>query len=131
MHLHVRMHAPGHRCQNRGCGTVLVLDGNQKNNRSVCAAEEAGYVEYAGLPGKVKTGCLKTPEQQSTFCPVHKPRHMQMETPDTQNPNAGHHGVVETILRKKQARNGTYYEVHVHSRVHVSFLSLSHVCGRV
>ena len=38
---------------------------NQKNNRSVCAANEAGYAEYSGLPGRVKTG---SPEQQSHLC---------------------------------------------------------------
>ena len=44
----------GHRCSVSGCGTVLVVDGNMKNHRSVCAASEAGYIEYDGLPGRVK-----------------------------------------------------------------------------
>ena len=100
-----------HRCKTKGCGTVLVLDGNQKNNRPVCAAEEAGYVEYAGLPGKVKTGCLNTPEQQSTFCQLHKPRQMKQEQTESQRQDTPLHGVVETILKKKQTRSGTYYEV--------------------
>ena len=55
----------GHRCTEKGCGEILVLDGNQKNCRPICAATEAGYMEYTGLPGSVKTGCLETPEQKS------------------------------------------------------------------
>ena len=94
----------GHRCKTKGCGTVLVLDGNQKNNRPVCAADEAGYVEYAGLPGKVKTGCMNTPEQQSLFCPLHKPRHMKTT-------EGCRHGVIVSILKKKETRNSTFYEV--------------------
>lgn len=42
-----------HRCEVQGCGTVMVLDGNMKNNREVCFAVDAGYVEFSGLPGRV------------------------------------------------------------------------------
>ena len=45
-----------------------------KNHRSVCAASEAGYLQYDGLPGRVKTGCTYTPEQRSQFYHLHKPR---------------------------------------------------------
>lgn len=30
---------------------MLVIDGNMKNRRDVCAASEAGFTEYEGLPG--------------------------------------------------------------------------------
>ena len=93
----------GHRCEKKGCGTVLVLDGNQKNNRPVCAAGEAGFVEYAGLPGKVKTGCMATPEQSSLFCSLHKPRQLKVSPTNSE----GQHGVIEMILRKK--RNKKYH----------------------
>ena len=112
--LHVYHTCTAHHCTSKGCGTVLVLDGNQKNNRPVCAAEEAGYVEYANLPGRVKTGCLNTPEQQSTFCPMHKPWQAKMESSNSNSPDTPRHGIVETILNKKQTRNGTYYEVRGH-----------------
>ena len=88
-----------------------MLDGNQKNNRPVCAAEEAGFVEYSGLPGKVKTGCLNTPEQQSAFCSHHKPRQMKVHSADPHSQMERAHRVVEMILKKKQTRLGTYYEV--------------------
>ena len=112
----------GHRCNSEGCGQVLVLDGNQKNNRPVCAAEEAGYIEYASLPGKVKTGCMNSPEQQSKFCSVHKPRHMQSHDSVYKGDSDGR--VAESILRKKETRNGTYYEVQYKydTRVHKSLM---------
>ena len=85
-----------------------MLDGNQKNNRPVCAAEEAGFVEYAGLPGKVKTGCMATPEQSSLFCSLHKPR-LSKALPTQLE---GHRGVIEMILRKKETRSAIHYEVY-------------------
>lgn len=61
-----------HRCKEAGCGSVLVLNGNMKNSRDVCAAEHAGlWSMYCGLPGRVTTGCMETPEQH---CSRHKPR---------------------------------------------------------
>ena len=32
-----------------------------KNYRDVCKAHDAGYVEYEGFEGVVKTGCMNTP----------------------------------------------------------------------
>ena len=103
----------GHRCNVKGCGTILILDGNQKNNRTVCAAEEAGYVEYHGLPGMVKTGCMNTPIQTSTFCALHKPREMKTENESTVRAlsRGTQHRVIESILQEKQTRNGKYYQV--------------------
>lgn len=103
--------AVGHRCNTKGCGTVLVLDGNQKNNRQVCAAERAGFIEYEGLPGSVRTGCMNTPEQKSVFCSLHKPRQMEVESSVSQNRTQTQRQVIEMILGKKQTRNGTYYQV--------------------
>ena len=42
-----------------------------KNRRPVCNARDAGYIEYPGLPGKIKTGCMKTPKFSSRYCDVH------------------------------------------------------------
>lgn len=63
-----------HECKFPGCSTVLVLDGNMKNRRHVCNAKDAGYIEYHGLPGKVKTGCMLTPEYKSRYCGNHRIR---------------------------------------------------------
>ncbi len=45
-----------------------------KNRRVVCNARDAGYVEYPGLPGKIKTGCMKTPSYGSKYCYSHEIR---------------------------------------------------------
>ena len=96
-----------HKCKEKGCGEVLVLDGNQKNNRPVCGARDAGFMEYEGLPGSVKTGCMNTPEQKSLFCTSHKPRHMKsLGTSSSQDD----YSVIEVILSKKATRNNTFYE---------------------
>ena len=50
-----------------------VVDGNMKNHRQVCFATKAGYVDYRGLPGRVRTGCPNSPDYQSAFCHIHKP----------------------------------------------------------
>ena len=95
----------GHRCSVSGCGTVLVVDGNMKNHRSVCAASDAGYIEYDGLPGRVKTGCTNTPEQKNRFCSLHKPRALTCSH-DSSNT------IIESILEKKTTRSVTHYKVY-------------------
>lgn len=56
-----------HRCEKAGSGSVIVLDGNMKNNPSVCLGTHAGYAEYDGLPGAIQTGCPNTPAHKSRF----------------------------------------------------------------
>ena len=43
-----------------------------KNHRDVCFATEAGFVEYAGLLRKIKTGCSQTPGLGLRYCVLHK-----------------------------------------------------------
>lgn len=45
-----------------------------KNRRDVCAATEAGYIQYEDLMGAIKTGCQLSPLQNSKFCYYHAPR---------------------------------------------------------
>ena len=99
-----------HRCRKAGCGTVLVIDGNMKNCRDVCAAEHAGFVEYAGLPGRVTTGCMETPEQTSKFCSQHKPRQSNSKC-GSDSPDNRFGEVIEMILAKKSTRSNTFYQV--------------------
>ena len=63
-----------HKCSYPGCGDVLVIDGNMKNRRDICAATEAGFATFKGLPGAIKTGCQLSPGYQSKFCSYHSPR---------------------------------------------------------
>ena len=79
-------------------------------------AREAGYIEYEGVEGKIKTGCMNTPEQKSQYCTLHKPRacdpitrHCSEETPP--EPLARDQGNVQLILEKKVTRTVTYYKV--------------------
>ena len=96
-----------HQCNYPGCHTVLVIDGNMKNRRDVCAASEAGYTEYEGLPGAIKTGCQRSPGYQSKYCHEHSPRITSITSDEEAKP-----GVVGVISAKKQTRSGLYYQVN-------------------
>ena len=80
---------------------MIVLDGNMKNSRQICAATDAGFVEYDGFPGLVKTGCMNTPDQKGHFCAMHKPR--QLLSDDCS-------GRIEMIVSKKTTRSTTFYQ---------------------
>ena len=94
----------GHRCDVKGCGYTLVLDGNMKNHRDVCSAVNAGYVEYKGLPGRVRTGCPNTPAFKSQYCALHKPAAIPGDTTSTGDE-------VGMITGKRETRNCVLYEV--------------------
>lgn len=83
---------------------MLVIDGNMKNHRSVCAATEAGFMEYTGLPGTIKTGCTNTPCQRSRFCQLHKPCILSTEIVKSNS-------VIEMILEKRRTRGQNVYKV--------------------
>ena len=59
-----------HQCYYPGCRSVLVMDGNMKNRRDVCYAKDAGFIQFDGLSGLIKTGCSATPAYKSRFCPI-------------------------------------------------------------
>ena len=101
-----------HTCSYSGCKNVLVIDGNMKNRRDVCAATEAGYTEYNGLPGVIKTGCQLTPSFQSKFCYEYSLRVGKI-TPveDGQQVALPEENIVGIIASKKQTRRGIYYQV--------------------
>ena len=79
-----------------------------KNRRDVCAASEAGFAEYEGLPGVIKTGCQLSPGYPSKYCYTHAPRISQMTG---QTNVCAEEGVVKLITAKKQTRTETYYQV--------------------
>ena len=104
-----------HECKFPGCKGVLVLDGNMKNRRDVCAASEAGYIEYESLPGVIKTGCQLSPGYQSKYCYEHAPRISQMTGRDDQTSAHLESGVVRLITAKKHTRKETYYQVYTYN----------------
>lgn len=88
----------------------MVIDGNMKNRRDVCAASEAGYIEYEGLPGFIKTGCQNSPLGMSKYCYSHAPRISRRSIEGSQTDNSME-GIIKLITAKKQTRSGTYYQV--------------------
>ena len=91
----------------------MVVDGNMKNRRNVCAATEAGYLEYDGLEGKIKTGCPMTPLQTSRYCYHHATRASKPEVQDKiqSTVTIGEEGIVKVIMSKKETRGAVYYQV--------------------
>ena len=110
------IYAPGHPCKYLGCKTVIVIDGNMKNRRNVCAATEAGYLEYEGLKGNVKTGCPMTPFQTSQYCYHHVTRVLKSDVED-KSTHLGEEGIVKVIISKRETRNGVYYQVIYYSNI--------------
>ena len=51
---------PDHICDTPGCASVLILDGNMKNARQVCACKNVGVLHFAGLDGSVVIGNYHT-----------------------------------------------------------------------
>ena len=98
---------------------ALVLDGNMKNHRYVCCATHAGYAEFDGLKGKIRTGCPNTPAFKSPFCSIHTPMvAVQQDIScdnDAVSPEASatqsEKQPVGLITQKKTTRNSTLYKV--------------------
>lgn len=82
-----------------------------KNRRDVCAASEAGFTEYEGLPGVIKTGCQLSPAYQSKYCYTHAPRISRRTGGEDQAYVCTEEGIVRLITAKKQTRSETYYQV--------------------
>ena len=109
----------GHRCDVPGCGQAIVIDGNMKNYRDVCFAVNAGYVEYKGLPGRVRSGCQNTPQYMSRYCGLHNPvvaipQNMSLDDNDpTPSKPATKEDQVGLIVNKRVTRRSTLYEVRI------------------
>ena len=59
-------------CSFPGCRSVIVLDGNKKNRREVCYDKGAGFVQFEGLSGSIKTSCHASPMFKSCYCSLHQ-----------------------------------------------------------
>ena len=117
-----------HSCTYPGCGSVLVFDGNMKNRRDVCYAKDAGFIQFDGLTGSIKTGCHATPAFKSRYCTLHKSNaYGQLMRGDVDpdeeldvptGPALRSHQrkvspVAEMIVAKTATRKQTYYLVFV------------------
>ena len=114
-----------HHCKKNGCGIALVVDGNMKNHRYVCSATHAGYVEFKGLNGKIRSGCPKTPAHKSSYCSVHTlsvavcqnlpcDESSTSSASDIAKTASSEKHPVGKIIDKRVTRNSTLYKVHVH-----------------
>ena len=91
-----------------------MLDGNMKNNREVCYAVDAGYAEFIGLTGKIKTGCPNTPAFKSRYCSIHTPYVAQSDDFDTQAQTTSSltaPKLAGIITNKRVTRTSVLYEV--------------------
>ncbi|CAB4006023.1 Hypothetical predicted protein [Paramuricea clavata] len=62
----------GHVCDIAGCKRVIVLDGNMKNAREVCACNNVGELFFSGMEGSIVVGCQNTPKKGSRYCVEHE-----------------------------------------------------------
>ena len=95
-----------------------------KNHRDVCYAINAGYVEYAGLPGRVRTGCPNTPDYKSPFCASHKPavalrssgvaEPQDKSSSQTLSQQDSSQEPIGLIIGKRSTRSTTLYQVLAH-----------------
>lgn len=135
--LHTDLFSLAHSCDKPGCKKALVVDGNMKNHRDVCMATNAGYVEFKGLPGQVRTGCPNTPGYKSLYCSVHKPAMAQPQryeveeqgdcqlSPNDVKPSGSIKAPQEPIgmiTGRKSTRNSTFYQVYFHIHTCTDFL---------
>ena len=60
-----------HRCEVKGCESVIIVDGGMKPTRSLCAAKLHGIKEFNMSGMKVVCGCQKSPQPNSKFCGEH------------------------------------------------------------
>lgn len=90
-----------------------------KNHRDVCFASDAGYTEYDGILGNIKTGCPNTPAYKSRYCSVHaitiaksSPVVFTDDADEQVTPQASNkEGPIAMITGKRKTRQNVYYQV--------------------
>ena len=60
-----------HKCDVKGCESVLTVDGGMKPTRSLCAAKLHGVKEFSMSGMRVVCGCQKCPQPKSKYCGEH------------------------------------------------------------
>ena len=81
-----------------------------KNHQDVCSATHAGYLEYSGLPGRVKAGCPNTPLTKSPYCRLHAPV-IATSTQSSATSTEATPEPVGLIVDKRCTRSSTMYQV--------------------
>ena len=110
-----------HKCEKKGCSSVLIVDGGMKPTRSLCAAKLNGIKEFTKSGMFVVCGCQKIPQPDSKYCGEHVSllspaltsddvsqttrmtlREHRVETSEFKDAPQDQVYVIETILEKKE-----------------------------
>ena len=67
-----RRHWFNHKCDVKGCGTVITVDGGLKPHRMLCAAKLSGLRSFKKAGVRVFTGCTRHPQPDSKYCWEHR-----------------------------------------------------------
>ena len=94
-----------------------------KNQRDVCLARDAGYLEYEELPGKIKTGCMHSPGYKSHYCTLHSPTICQVPSDDDAEGKGETTDVIASILDTKTTRSTKYYKAYIMLLMHVDYFN--------
>ena len=94
-----------------------------ENHQDVCFEGSAGFVEYKGLPRRVRSGCPTTPDFKSYYCILHKPLWSTPSKKGALGENVPESSSVMVedqvglIIGKRETRKCALYEVHVHVKL--------------
>ena len=61
----------GHKCNVKGCQSVLVIDAGLKPYRKVCGAKLSGFREFKESEDIIITGCTAMPQPNGKYCMKH------------------------------------------------------------
>ena len=119
-----------HKCEVKGCESVLIVDGGMKPTRSLCAAKLHGIKEFNMSGMKVVCGCQKAPQPNSKFCGEHVGLSTPAMTSDqvseqTRSSLRSHRNttstfkgspqdniyVIETVLGKKVEKSKVFWKI--------------------
>ena len=94
----------GHKCDVKGCQSVLVIDAGLKPYRKVCGAKLSGFREFKESEDIVITGCTAMPQPNGKYCMKHLDEESPIITADKLT------NETKKVLRDRQTRNATYKE---------------------
>ena len=83
LHKRFRNRWSKHRCNVKGCGWCITIDGGLKPHRMVCGAKLSGVREFQNAGIKVVTGCTKHPIYNSKYCREHQSEESPAVTAET------------------------------------------------
>ena len=71
-----------HKCDKPGCESVVIIDGDLKPHRMLCAAKLCGVREFDNSDVRVVTGCTAHPGTKHKFCFKHRSEESPILTED-------------------------------------------------